>query len=242
MRASRYRIRTPRPLPHPGSRSLPRPGRGEEFYDHRPYVAGDDLRLLDWRATARLGRPIVRRRNAEREARFWLWIDGSASMSLFGKRAYAERISQVLMQAATGERLWLHTPKGLRRPSFPLVTDPRGLLAARPRGRGTPILITDGLEEGDFAAYFRGLPPFHLILVLAPEELDPPPLEALIQDVETGERVPVNEKSVRLYREALAEHLSALRRLATRRGNLALLRVGEPVLPGLYREGVIELR
>ncbi len=242
MRASRFRIRAPRPVPGYGTRTEARPGRGEAFFDHRPYVPGDDPRLLDWKATARLGQPIVRRKAEERPGRFWLWLDGSASMGLFGKAGYATKVARVLVEAARGERLSLLTEQGPRRPGRALAADPRGLLAARPRARGTPILITDGLEEGDFAGYLRTLPPFHLILVLAREELRPPPVEAVLFDVETGEQVAVDPSSVRAYQEALSTHLAALERAARRRGNVALLRVGEPIIPALYRAGVLELR
>jgi len=242
MKPIRYRIRTPRPLPYTGERYLARPGRGEEFYDHRPYTPGDDPRWIDWKASARTGRPIVRRFEEARMGRFFLWIDGSKSMELFGKRAYAERVARVLIEAARGERIRLLTPKGPRRLGKVLEADPRGLLAARPYARGTPLLITDGLEEGDFAAYLRQLPPFHLILVLAPEEIAPPPLEAVLEDVETGKRVAVNPGQVRAYRAALEAHLAGLERIARRKGGFALLKVGEPILPALYRAGVLELR
>ncbi len=242
MRASRFRIKTPRPVPGYGTRSQARPGRGEAFFDHRPYVPGDDPRLLDWKASARLGEPIVRQKAEERPGQFWLWIDGSPSMALFGKRAYAEQVARALIEAARGERIRLLTPGGPRRPGKRLEGDPRGLLAARPYARGTPLLITDGLEEGDFAAYLKRLPPFHLILVLAPEEIAPPPLEGVLEDVESGERVAVNPGQVRAYRAALEGHLAGLERIARRRGNFALLKVGEPILPALYRAGVLELR
>ncbi len=242
MRASRFRIKTPRPVPGYGTRSQARPGRGEAFFDHRPYLPGDDPRLLDWKASARLGEPIVRQKAEERPGKFWLWIDGSPSMALFGKSTYAERVARVLVEAARGERLRLLTPGGPRRPGKRLEADPRGLLAARPRARGTPLLITDGLEEGEFAAYLKRLPPFHLILVLAPEEIAPPPLEGVLEDVESGERVTVNPDRVPAYRAALEVHLATLERIARRRGNFALLKVGEPILPALYRAGVLELR
>ncbi len=242
MRLTRFRLRHPAPRPGPGPRTLARPGQGEDFFDHRPYVPGDDLRRLDWKALARTGRPYVRRFETPAAGRFWLWLDGSASMGLFGKAAYAERVARVLAAAAQGERLRVVTPRGARPPGRRIPADPRGLLAARPRGRGTPVLITDGLEEGDLVGYLRRLPPFHLVVVLAPEELDPPPGSWLLHDVETGETLPVDEAERAAYRAALRAHLAGLSALARRRGGFALLRVGEPILPALYRQGILELR
>lgn len=242
MKASRFLIRPPRPRTGSGPHSLARPGQGEDFFDHRPYVPGDDLRRLDWKALARTGRPYVRRFETPGAGRFWLWIDGSPSMRLFGKAAYAERVARVLVAAGQGERLRILTPKGTARPGKAMPTDARGLLAARPRARGTPILITDGLEEGDLAGYLRRLPPFHLILVLAPEELEPPEGAFLLEDVETGETLPVDATARNAYQRALRSHLEALAQLARTRGGFALLKVGEPILAGLYRQGILALR
>ena len=80
-----------------------------------------------------------------------------------------------------------------------------------------------------------------LAQVLSPLELDPPPTEALLKDVETGETLPVGREEAEAYKEALAAHLKALRLLALLRGRYALLRVGEPPLPALLRQGVLEL-
>src|SRR5262249_5469934 len=60
------------------------PGRpqpsGIEVESYAAYVAGDDLRHLDWNALARLDVALVRRFVAEREAEFHLLLDLSASM------------------------------------------------------------------------------------------------------------------------------------------------------------------
>ena len=80
-----------------------------------------------------------------------------------------------------------------------------------------------------------------LVQVLSPLELAPPPTEALLKDVETGETLPVGREEAEAYKEALAAHLKALRLLALLRGRYALLRVGEPPLPALLRQGVLEL-
>jgi uncharacterized protein (DUF58 family) len=60
------------------------PGRpqpsGIEVESHAAYVAGDDLRHLDWNALARLDVALVRRFVAEREGEFHLLLDASASM------------------------------------------------------------------------------------------------------------------------------------------------------------------
>jgi len=63
----------------PGAyRSLFR-GQGMEFAEVREFQTGDDARIIDWRATARIGHPVVKRFVEERELTLMLLVDGSAS-------------------------------------------------------------------------------------------------------------------------------------------------------------------
>jgi uncharacterized protein (DUF58 family) len=48
---------------------------GREFDSLRPYLPGDDLRAVDWKATARRGSPIVREWQPERNQTVWLLLD-----------------------------------------------------------------------------------------------------------------------------------------------------------------------
>lgn len=67
-----------------GHRSTHR-GRGLEFQEVRPYVAGDDVRAIDWRVTARRGRPHTKLFREERERPLWLLADLNPGM-FFGSR------------------------------------------------------------------------------------------------------------------------------------------------------------
>jgi uncharacterized protein (DUF58 family) len=55
-------------------------GDGAELAQVRPYVAGDDVRLIEWNVTARTGTPHVRVNLAERVLVTWLVLDTSPSM------------------------------------------------------------------------------------------------------------------------------------------------------------------
>ncbi len=55
-------------------------GGGLEFDESRPYVPGDDVRSIDWNATARNGEPYVKRFREERDRTLLLALDVSASM------------------------------------------------------------------------------------------------------------------------------------------------------------------
>ena len=50
-------------------------GRGMEFEEHRRYVAGDEIRSIDWRVTARTGQTHVRTYREERERPVIIAVD-----------------------------------------------------------------------------------------------------------------------------------------------------------------------
>ncbi len=56
-------------------------GQGVEFDEVRPYVAGDDVRSIDWNVTARTGAPYIKRFSEERELTVMFLVDISGSES-----------------------------------------------------------------------------------------------------------------------------------------------------------------
>ena len=50
-------------------------GRGMEFDEARPYQAGDDIRSIDWRVTARSGETHTKLYREERERPVLIWVD-----------------------------------------------------------------------------------------------------------------------------------------------------------------------
>jgi uncharacterized protein (DUF58 family) len=55
-------------------------GRGSELAQVRPYVPGDDVRLIDWNVTARTREPHIRVQLAERVLVTWIVLDRTPSM------------------------------------------------------------------------------------------------------------------------------------------------------------------
>lgn len=79
-------------------------GRGMDFDEVRQYQAGDDIRLIHWSLTARLGKPYTKIYKEERERSVYLVIDQSSSMH-FGtkvcfKNVLAAKVAAVLGWAA----------------------------------------------------------------------------------------------------------------------------------------------
>jgi uncharacterized protein (DUF58 family) len=95
----------------PGEHLTPQIGSGTELAMIRPYFPGDDVRQIDWNATARLQEPYVRVHVGERALTTWLVLDVSASM-IFGtadrrKADVAEGVALAVGHVATrrGNRL-----------------------------------------------------------------------------------------------------------------------------------------
>ena len=79
-------------------------GRGMEFSEVREYEPGDDVRLIDWNVTARMGHPYIKEFKEERELTVMLLVDVSSSGE-FGsveklKNEVAAEIASVLAFSA----------------------------------------------------------------------------------------------------------------------------------------------
>ncbi|HET8929865.1 MAG TPA: DUF58 domain-containing protein [Acidimicrobiales bacterium] len=74
------------------------PGHGSELGETRGYVAGDDVRRIDWNVTARMQTPYLRSTIADRELETWVVLDRSGSLN-FGT---AQCTKADLALAATG--------------------------------------------------------------------------------------------------------------------------------------------
>jgi len=71
-----------------GAYVSPFKGRGMEFDEVRAYNPGDDVRTLDWRVTARTGKPHTKLFREERERAVLLWIDLRRPMLFATQGAY----------------------------------------------------------------------------------------------------------------------------------------------------------
>jgi len=74
-------------------------GTGMEFVDVREYLPGDDIRSIDWKVTARMGRPFVKKFVEERELTVILCVDASGS-GYFGTKSRF-KLEQAAQVAAT---------------------------------------------------------------------------------------------------------------------------------------------
>lgn len=127
-------------------------GRGLEFDELRPYVPGDDVRSIDWKAYARSGEPMIRRYREDRDLTVMFVVDVSASQRAGAlprtKEDLAAELCAVLALAAirnkdrVGLLLFASKPERYVRPqggTTHVLRVVREILWAQPESRGTDL-------------------------------------------------------------------------------------------------------
>ncbi|MBI5069733.1 MAG: DUF58 domain-containing protein [Deltaproteobacteria bacterium] len=133
---------------------------GREFESLRSYVPGDDVRTVDWKATARRGAPVVRELRPERDQTLWLLLDCG--------RQLAARLAdgRTKLDAAVDAALALARAAVDRgdRVGCLLLGAELGSVLAPARGRGQLGALAEALagararpEEPDWAVAFDAL-------------------------------------------------------------------------------------
>ncbi|MEE2935510.1 MAG: DUF58 domain-containing protein [Planctomycetota bacterium] len=93
-----------------GRHRSPHKGFSVEFKEHRPYVRGDELRSIDWKAFAKSDRLYIREFEEETNLRCTLLVDRSGSMRYGGERAgltkydYTQQLAASLAYLILGQQ------------------------------------------------------------------------------------------------------------------------------------------
>lgn len=221
-----------------------RRGIGEDFWQFRPYVPGENLAAIDWRRSARDDHVYVRDREWQASHTIWLWVDESPSMLFKSQDAIVSKQSRALvlafamaeLLARSGERIgWL----GVTRPVVHRHAAERlaSALALAPLASETPdtamvrdfadiILISDFLDRGEahqatFDALAKKRVRTHLLQIVDPAEEDFPYSGRVeFRDPETGARLNIGSAQAMRedYRALFAAHTGALSSTARRLG------------------------
>jgi uncharacterized protein (DUF58 family) len=79
-------------------------GQGTDFASLREYAVGDDAKAIDWNATARRDRPVLRTYEAEQEQRLLVLVDAGRMMvsDLEGLTRFDRALNAALCLALTG--------------------------------------------------------------------------------------------------------------------------------------------
>jgi uncharacterized protein (DUF58 family) len=183
-------------------------GASLEFQDRRDYVAGDDVRHLDWGAYARTNKLMVRMYREEILPHIDLLVDGSRSMAVDQDKAqfttdFVHVISETARSSGFHVRVTLlrAQPEVIERGRFlasglefdsstPLAHALQvGLTTMRPSS--IRLLVSDFLSPHDAGSVVKSLAAsaggLQLVQVLGREDRDPPLGKALrLEDAETG--------------------------------------------------------
>lgn len=83
-----------------GKHKSQRLSNGYEFAQYRPYIHGDDLRLIDWKLYAKTDKYYIKQSNVERDHDFHIIIDNSLSMNYaedgWSKLAFAKLVAAAI--------------------------------------------------------------------------------------------------------------------------------------------------
>ena len=133
-RGLRLQSRRPTRTPLSGSHRSTQRGRGLEFQEVRPYVVGDDPRTIDWRVTARRGKPHTKLFREERERPVWLLADLNGGM-FFGTR---RQLKSTVVTRAAALLAWSAALAGDRVGA--VVAGTSGCRISPPRARESGVL------------------------------------------------------------------------------------------------------
>lgn len=220
-------------------------GASLEFQDYRDYVAGDDLRHVDWRAYARTDQLKVRLFREEVAPALDVLRDVSASMQVTEAKSAA---AQALVEAL---RYWGEAGGGHPR-VHDLQVGAAGYATATPLRRGgVRAVVSDFLVPGDPAPQLlrlaTGAALLLVVQVLDPWELAPSEDGALAMvDCEDERRVDLvlDAATVASYRARLRRLCAGVeqtvRRLGGRFVTVAAAPLREMVRGGLLPAGMVE--
>ncbi len=167
-----------------GERLSRRKGQSVEFADFRNYVAGDDLRQIDWNLYARLDQLFLKLFQEEEDLHFYALIDASESMNfgdpkkLFVAKQLAASLGYVGLCRADRVSVAALGPEGRR---APVLRGRAGLhkmlgyldsfdsghnvslhdgvrdFAMRNSGNGVVVLLTDMMDKNGYESALRML-------------------------------------------------------------------------------------
>lgn len=137
--------KTTRALAHlAGAKRSHRRGRGVEFDEVRQYTAGDDVRAIDWRVTARSGTPHTKLFHEERERPVLVALDLRRGMHFGSKNCF----KSVLAAYAGSLLLWSALDRGERVGG--MIVKQQQITDFRPaRSRHTVLSLIGEMATGD---------------------------------------------------------------------------------------------
>ncbi len=144
-------------------------GRGVDFEEHRAYQPGDDIRSIDWRVTARTGRPFTKIFREERERPVMIAVDQGHGM-FFGSQV---AFKSVVAAEAAAIICWVTVDNGDRVGGV-VFNDHQQTFIKPKRGKRSALRFLDTL-----ASYNQSLLQAHQIV----DQDQVPPLRKALEQI-----------------------------------------------------------
>ena len=127
-----------------------RAGSGENFWQFRRFVSGEEARRIDWRRSARDDNLYVREREWEAAHTIWLWPDRSPSMAFSSRLARESKLDRALIIAFALAEILVEAGERVGLPGLMRPTGSRAVI-----DRMAEAIIHDPTERAEPAAGFR---------------------------------------------------------------------------------------
>ena len=221
--------------PASGERLTRKAGQSVEFYDFRPYQAGDELRYVDWKVFGRTGRLYTRLYQAEQNIRVHILLDTSSSMSIGNKVEYAKVLAKLLIYSAKRSvSTHIHLLNGSNRSAKKAIDIPsiwsfvenapnltkfpveaiRDFALTDSNSRGLVLIISDFFDETPLQKALvvlkkRGFDASFL-QIISQTDLEPKLGQFEVTDIESNKKLLVGPQEIIAYRQTLQTFLKQI--------------------------------
>jgi len=143
-----------------GSHGRRRAGSGENFWQFRRFVSGEEARRIDWRRSARDEHLYVREQEWEAAHTVWIWPDRSPSMAFASALARESKLDRTLVMAFALAQVLVEAGERVGVPGLVRPTGTRAII-----DRMVDAIIHDPTERSSLPQAFAPAPLSEIVLL-----------------------------------------------------------------------------
>jgi uncharacterized protein (DUF58 family) len=143
-----------------GSHGRRRAGSGENFWQFRRFVSGEEARRIDWRRSARDEHLYVREHEWEAAHTIWIWPDRSPSMAFTSSLAKETKLERALVMAFALAQVLVEAGERVGMPGLVRPTGSRAII-----DRMVEAIIHDPTERASLPHSFAPAPLSEIVLL-----------------------------------------------------------------------------
>jgi len=143
-----------------GSHGRRRAGSGENFWQFRRFVSGEEARRIDWRRSARDDNLYVREQEWEAAHTIWIWPDRSPSMAFASRMARDSKLDRALVMAFALAQVLVEAGERVGVPGMVRPTGSRAII-----DRMVEAMIHDPTERASLPHAFAPAPLSEIVLL-----------------------------------------------------------------------------